>query len=134
MLSFLRRLPGMGRLLRTLGISGVPVTGYFGAGWPLGTLLLLYWLETILITLVVAALILLHRRSTRKAGHWNHDYTITFERQGKETTRTGKTTFLRYFLGIMIPFTAVHGIFVLLLALFVFPEHLGAEAGCLSTL
>lgn len=39
-------------MLRALGVSGVPAAGYFGAGWSLGTLLLLYWLETILVTLL----------------------------------------------------------------------------------
>ncbi|HUF77375.1 MAG TPA: DUF6498-containing protein [Thermoanaerobaculia bacterium] len=70
-LSCLRRLPGMGRVLRALGIGGVPAAGYFGAGWSLGTLLLLYWLETILVTLVVAVLILRHRHATRTAGHFS---------------------------------------------------------------
>lgn len=115
----------MGRLLRTLGISGVPAAGYFGAGWPLGTMLLLYWLETVLVTLVVAALIVRHRRTTRKAGHWDVEPIMTTSSR----TRTGTTTFLASFLGVMVPFTAGHGVFVAIFTFLVFPERLGAEAG-----
>lgn len=128
-LSSLRRLPGAGRVLRALGLGGVPPAGYFGAGWSLGTLLLLYWLETILVTLVVAVLILRHRHATRKAGHWSSEYSVTTTSGGRTTTRSGKTTFLKGFLGVMIPFTAVHGVFVLAFAFLVFPQEVGPAAG-----
>lgn len=122
-----RRIPGTGRALRALGVSGVPATGYFGAGWSLGTLLLLYWIETILMTAVVAALIVLHRRRTRKPGHWRSEYTVTTTRGGK-TTRSGDTTFLKGFLSVMVPFTAAHGLFVVMFAFLVFPQEIGPEA------
>jgi hypothetical protein len=124
----LRRLPGAGRVVRALGLSGVPATGYFGAGWSLGTLLLLYWLETILVTLVVAILILRHRSATRKAGHWNTAYSVTTSRGGRTSTRSGKTSFLTGFLGVMVPFTAGHGIFVAVFAFLVFPQEIGPAA------
>lgn len=125
---FLRRLPGVARVARAVGISGVPVAGYFGAGWSLGTLLLLYWLETILVTGMVALLVLRHRRVTRKAGHWNVPYTVTTTRGGRSTTRPGNTTFLASFLGTMVPFTAVHGVFIGIFAWLVFPQELGPDA------
>lgn len=125
----LRRLPGVARVARALGISGVPVAGYFGAGWSLGTLLLLYWLETILVTLTVTVLVLRHRQVTRKAGHWNVPYTVTTTGGGRSTTRSGNTTFLASFLGMMIPFTAVHGLFIGIFAWLVFPQELGPGAG-----
>jgi hypothetical protein len=115
-------------VLRALGLGGVPATGYFGAGWSLGTLLLLYWLETILVTLVVAILVVRHRHATRKAGHWNSEYSVTTTRGGRTTTRSGTTTFLKSFLGVMIPFTAGHGIFVAAFAFLVFPEEIGPAA------
>lgn len=127
-LSSLHRLPGAGRVLRALGLGGVPATGYFGAGWSLGTLLLLYWLETILVTLVVSILILRHRHATRKAGHWSSEYSVTTTRAGRTTTRSGTTTFLTSFLGVMIPFTAGHGIFVAVFAFLVFPTEIGPAA------
>lgn len=124
----LRGLPGVARVTRALGISGVPVAGYFGAGWSLGTLLLLYWLETILVTLMVAVLVLRHRQVTRKAGHWNVPNTVTTTRGGRSTTRSGNTTFLASFLGTMVPFTAVHGVFIGIFAWVVFPQELGPGA------
>jgi len=127
-LFLLRRLPGMGRVLRALGIGGVPAAGYFGAGWSLGTLLLLYWLETILVTLVVSLLIVRHRQATRRAGHWNAEYTVTTTRMGRRTTRTANTTFLKSFLAVMVPFTAGHGVFVAAFAFLVFPDQLGPAA------
>lgn len=127
-LSSLRRVPGAGRVLRALGIGGVPATGYFGAGWSLGTLLLLYWLETILVTLVVAILILRHRHATRRAGHWGSEYSVTTTRGGRTTTRSGTTTFLKSFLGVMVPFTAGHGIFVFVFVFLVFPQEVGPAA------
>jgi len=127
-LSFLRRLPGTGRVLRALGISGIPATGYFGAGWSIGTMLLLYWLETVLVTLVVAVLILRHRRATRKVGHWDAASMVTTTRNGQTTNRTHKTTFLASFLGLMVPFTAGHGIFVAVFVIQVFPSEIGPAA------
>lgn len=123
----LRRLPGAGRVLRALGLGGVPATGYFGAGWSIGTLLLLYWLETILVTLMVSILVVLHRRATRKAGHWNAEHTVT-SRGGRPTARAGRTTFLKGFLAVMVPFTLAHGLFVLLFAFLVFPQEVGPAA------
>lgn len=126
-LSSLRRLPGAGRVLRALGLGGVPATGYFGAGWSLGTLLLLYWLETILVTLLVSILILRHRRATRKAGHWKAGSSVTITSGGRTTTRRG--TFLQSFLGVMVPFTLGHGVFVAVFVFLVFPQELGPAAG-----
>lgn len=125
----IRRIPGAGRALRALGVSGVPATGYFGAGWSIGTLLLLYWIETIFMTVVVAALIVLHRRRTQKAGHWKAQYTDVTGRGAKTTGRTGDPTFLQGFLSVMIPFTAAHGVFVVMFAFLVFPQEIGPEAG-----
>lgn len=127
-LSFLRRLPGSGRVFRALGIGGVPATGYFGAGWSVGTLFLLYWLETVLVTLVVSVLIVQHRRATRKAGHWKTTRTVTTSGRDRGSVRFGETTFLKWFLTLMVPFTAAHGVFVAVFALQVFPEVIGPEA------
>lgn len=127
--SLLHRLPGAGRAVRALGVGGVPATGYFGAGWSIGTLLVLYWLETILVTLVVAALVLRHRRATRTAGHWGAQPTLGTGR-GRSAPRWSRgATFLRDFLSVMVPFTAAHGVFVALFAFFVFPQEAGPEAG-----
>lgn len=128
-MSLLHRLPGAGRAVRALGVGGVPATGYFGAGWSIGTLLVLYWLETVLVTMAVAIVVLRHRRATGTAGHWDVEHTVTTSRSGKRSTRSGKTTFLGAFLGVMVPFTAAHGVFVGLFAFAVFPQEVGPTAG-----
>jgi hypothetical protein len=78
--------------------------------------------------LVVAVLILRHRRATRKAGHWRSDYTVTTTRAGRRSSRYVKTTFLKSFLTLMVPFTAAHGVFVGVFAFLVFPGEFGPAA------
>jgi hypothetical protein len=111
-LSFLRRVPGAGRLLTALGVSGVPGAGYFGAGWPIGTMLALYWIETVLVILSVVVLVKRHRAVTRGPGR---------------RTR-GKDSYLGEFLGVMVAFTLGHGVFVALFAFLVFPDLIGPSA------
>ena len=123
-LSVLRRFPGAGRVLRALGIGGVPATGYFGAGWSPSTLLALYWLETVLMTLVVSILILLHRRATRKGGRWSAEHTV----RSPWGDRSGTTSFLASFLALMVPFTAGHGVFVAVFVFQAFPQTFGPAA------
>jgi hypothetical protein len=123
-LSFLRRLPGTGRVLRALGISGVPATGYFGAGWSVSTLLLLYWVETVLMTLVISVLIVIHRRATRTGGRWSAGHTV----RSSWGDRRGTTSYLASFLSLMVPFTAGHGIFVAVFVFQAFPQTFGPDA------
>ncbi len=51
--------------LTALGLNAVPAVGWFVGDWSAGTMLVLYWLETLLGTLLVAGRIILHRRSCR---------------------------------------------------------------------
>jgi hypothetical protein len=121
----LNKLPGVGRLLQALGINAVPATGFFAANWSIGTALLLYWGETLLVILCVSFLIARHRRLTRRAGHWGIQVTTTRRVGGQTTTSKSKTTHLVSFLAVMIPFTLAHGVFVGLLAFLVLPEKTG---------
>jgi hypothetical protein len=126
-----QRIPGLGRLLQALGVNSVPAAGFFGEGWSIGTTLLLYWIETVVVILLVTLRIVLHRRWTRKAGHWAVDYTVTTGSGSGRTTRHGQTTFLTGFLGVMIPFTAAHGLFVMVIAFLMLPQQ-GGEAARVS--
>lgn len=119
----------MARLLQALGVNSVPAVGFFGQGWSLGTTLALYWLETVLVIVLVSVRIVLHRRLTHKAGHWNIPYETRTTVAGRTTVRTGTTTFLASFLGVMVPFTAGHGLFLGLLVALVIPEFAGAAEG-----
>lgn len=120
----LRRLPGAGQVVRALGVGGVPATGFFAAGWSIGTLLVLYWLETILVTVVVSVVILGHRRATRSANR-RHDPS----RGQRSSNGSHGASTLRDFLSVMVPFTAGHGVFVAAFAFLVFPQEVGPEAG-----
>jgi hypothetical protein len=131
MKALVQRIPGLGRLLQALGVNSVPAAGFFGEGWSIGTTLLLYWIETVVVILLVTLRIVLHRRWTRKAGHFAAAYTVTTGSGSARQTRHGKTTFLAGFLGVMIPFTAAHGIFVAAIAFLMLPQQ-GGEAAKVS--
>ncbi|MBZ0101957.1 MAG: DinB family protein, partial [Thermoanaerobaculia bacterium] len=47
-----QRIPGLGRLLQALGVNSIPAAGFFGEGWSIGTTLLLYWVETLVVILL----------------------------------------------------------------------------------
>lgn len=128
MMRLIRRMPWLGRLLQALGVNSVPAAGFFAEGWSVGTTLALYWLETVLIIVLVAARIVLHRRATRKAGHWSVDVETRITTRGRTTVRQGKTTYLVGFLGVMIPFTAAHGLFLGALVFLILPERAGSSA------
>jgi len=57
------------RIIQILGLNGVPAAGWFGGGWTEGTVMAVYWTESILMALLVALRISWHWRKTRKAGH-----------------------------------------------------------------
>jgi hypothetical protein len=106
MRSLLARLPGAGRVAQTLGLNSVPVAGVFAQGWSSGTALALYWLESALVIGLVAARIALHRRRTRKAGHWRAPHFTTPGRFGSAGSLLG--SYVRFAL----PFTVLHGVFL----------------------
>lgn len=52
--------------LLALAMNAVPIVGVMAYGWSVPTVLLLFWLETLAITLAHCARIALHRRLSRK--------------------------------------------------------------------
>lgn len=119
----------LGRLAQLLGLNAVPVAGFFGQGWSPGTALAIYWVEGLLVIFFVAARIVLHRRWTRKRGHFRAP---AFHRQQARTVETapvGSGSLLGGYLGVAIPFTLVHGLFLGLLLFLFLPREFGAEAG-----
>lgn len=58
------------RLVQTLGVTSVPLGGFFVGGWSPATLLAVYWFENLFGTLLLAARIAVHWRLTRKRGHY----------------------------------------------------------------
>ena len=111
------RLLATPRLLEVLAVNAIPLYGVMRDEWSLATLLVLYWVENLLNTVFVSGRILLHRVVTRKRGHWTaqRGVTITTQSGGKKTTWAAgePTTLLVSFVSTNLPFTLVHGIFVI---------------------
>jgi len=79
-------------------VNAVPLYGVKVLGWSIGTVLILYWLENLLVALFTCARIALHRALTRKAGHF---------RGGRAASGL-----LADYAPVALVFTLVHGIFV----------------------
>ncbi len=102
------------RILEALAVNAVPLWGLFH-GWSLGTLLVLYWCENLLNTFFIGARIWLHRKLTRKRGHWTTAEIVRTTRHGGGTETERKvvpTTLLATFAGTNLIFTLAHGVFV----------------------
>ncbi|MEP0774524.1 MAG: hypothetical protein HRF46_09200 [Acidobacteriota bacterium] len=109
----------LARLGQVLGVNAVPVAGFFGAGWSQASALAVYWVEGALSIAFVAARIALHRRWTRKVGHYRR---ATFEHQKGEPGAVGSGSLLGSYLSVAIPFTAVHGLFLAIILFLFLPQ------------
>jgi Family of unknown function (DUF6498) len=111
-------------LLTALGLNAVPAVGWFVGEWSAGTMLVLYWLETLIGALLLAVLIVLHRRVRPSKGHWNYHAP-----QGQAPQTSGRSTYLSAFLVPAIVFTIAHGIFLVVLGFMAIANHLSSEVG-----
>ena len=98
------------RLVQLIGVNSVPLWGATH-GWSPATLLVIYWFENFLGGLLVAARIAIHRRTTRKQGH----FVVEEVRHGRKMFVTG--SFLRHFAVLALGFTAAHGFFLAIVLL-----------------
>jgi hypothetical protein len=119
------------RIGNVLALNGVPLWGVFAAQWPLGIALAIYWFENLFLILLIALRIVLHRRATRKQGHYNAvitAVTTTTRARGKITKRSthSRGSFLRGFLTVAIAFTLAHGVFLVVILFLALPQLLGA--------
>jgi hypothetical protein len=105
-------------LITALGLNAVPAAGWFVGEWSAGTMLVLYWLETLIGTLLVAVRILLHRRLVPAQGHWAYEAPKGTEHQAG----SHGSTYLTAFLLPALVFTAAHGVFLAVLGLVVFSK------------
>jgi uncharacterized protein DUF6498 len=97
------------RILLVLALNAVPLWGFTGDGWSVGTVLALYWLQTVISIPLVAGLIILHRRMTRKRGHYRAD-----------------GSYLANFLMMSVVFALVHGLVLALMLGVVWRNAAGA--------
>jgi hypothetical protein len=98
--------------LTALGLNAVPAAGWFAGDWSPGTTLLLYWLETLLATLLLTARISLHRRLSPSRGHWEYQAPPRHDAKGRRVYGGNGSTFLVSFLVPSLVFTAAHGVFL----------------------
>lgn len=101
------------RIAQMIGLNAVPGFGFLSLRWTAGTILALYWIENLFGSLLIAMRIDLHRRLTRKRGHYvNHNTGVTVELDGhKKQVRT----ILASFLITSIVFTLAEGLFLALM-------------------
>lgn len=83
------------RYLLVLLINGITIYGVFRLGWSIGTAIAIYWCENVIGIIFISILFVMHRAVTHKRGHTRH--------------------VLRGFLAKAIPFTLVHGFFLVTL-------------------
>jgi hypothetical protein len=108
--------------LTALGLNAVPALGWFVGDWSAGTTLVLYWLETLIGTLLLAGRIILHRRIRPSKGHWNYQAP-----EGQAPQTSGRSTYLSAFLVPALVFTFAHGIFLAALGFMAVANHLSPE-------
>jgi len=94
-------------LLFVLLVNAVPLYGVKYLDWSVGTVLMLYWLENLLIAVFTCARIVLHRALTRKRGHWR-----TGQLGSKVNGKQSGQGLLGEYAVIAFVFTLAHGIFV----------------------
>ena len=104
--------------LTALGLNAIPAAGWFVGQWSAGTMLVIYWLETLIGTLLVAVRIVLHRRVVPAQGHWAYEAPKGAEGQAG----SHGSTYLTAFLVPSLVFTAAHGVFLAVLGLIVFSK------------
>jgi hypothetical protein len=100
----------MRSFLTALGLNAVPAAGWFFGEWSAGTMLVLYWLETLIGTLLVGIRIVIHRRLRPSKGHW--DYQAPEGQQQQQQRTSNRSTYLSAFLVPALVFTFAHGVFL----------------------
>ena len=103
----------MRSLITALGLNAVPAAGWFFGEWSAGTMLVLYWLETLIGTLLVGIRIVLHRRIRPSKGHWNYQAPQGQQQQQQQQQQAGnRSSYLSAFLVPALVFTFAHGVFL----------------------
>src|SRR5262245_39868808 len=98
------------RLLVVLAINGVVIYGVGWAEWNGATALAVYWVETLTGGLLIAVRIWLHRRWTRKRGHYRSQLGVTVSGAGDNPTTIN--SFFAEYLTLIIVFSLGHAVFL----------------------
>ncbi|HTF88699.1 MAG TPA: DUF6498-containing protein [Planctomycetota bacterium] len=84
----------LGRLTQLLALSTLPLIGVFWADWSEATAIAYYWCETAIVVSFVALRLVIHRRRTKRRGHYVEKQTSTNGRPPKRGIGTYNATFL----------------------------------------
>ena len=101
----------LARLSLLLGLNAVPVVGVAGAGWTNATALVLYWCETVILVLLVALRIRLHRRWTNKRCHYCETL-VKITRNGLSRTERSTGYFGTSFIAVALTFATAQAVFL----------------------
>jgi hypothetical protein len=103
-------------LIQVLALNGVPLYGVYALGWSWGTVLVLYWCETLLGTFFITLRMVLHRRLTHKRGYDRPQLGI---KQNDKPFRA----FIPEFVTGSLAFNLVHGIFLAAILAFLLQDR-----------
>jgi hypothetical protein len=107
-------------ILTALGINAVPALGWFLGDWNSGTTLAVYWFETVVATLLIAARTLVHRRKVRVRGHFAYA-------SNQPGFRGAPIPFLRHYLPVALAFSTAHAVFLVAIIFLLTQNGRGAE-------
>jgi hypothetical protein len=103
-------------LIQVLALNGVPLYGVYVLGWSWGTVLVLYWCETLLGTFFITLRMFLHRRLTHKRGYYRPQLGI------KENDKPFRAFIPEFVTGSLV-FNLVHGIFLAAILAFLLQDR-----------
>jgi uncharacterized protein DUF6498 len=106
-----------------LARNAIPVWGFLGQGWSPATTLVVYWLETLVGTLLIALRMEIHRHLTHFRGYSVEDgpATISVSSSGG-APKPLHLGYIKAFLVGALAFVLVHGVFLFALVALVLPE------------
>ena len=111
-------------LLFALAVNAIPAWGVFGLGWSVGVLLILFWLDNLLGTLLAALRLHLHQRRSDDPAYGDRTQAPRMTVNGREVVFASHA---KGFLSTALPFALAHGVFALVLP-FAFAQQSGADA------
>jgi hypothetical protein len=115
-------------ILSVLFSNGLVIWGLGWAGWSGPTALAIYWGENAVGTIFIALRIWLHRRLTRKRGHYRNHLGLQASGAGADKIQSiTDKSFLAEYLTTSVIFTLGHGVFVLAIFALIFKDAPDAD-------
>ncbi len=99
-------------LLFVFLINAVPLFGVALFGWSASTVLVLFWFENVILAVYTTLRIAVHRRLTRKRGHWRINQ-LGLVIKGKPSNMG----LMAEYMNSALAFTMVHGVFIGVIAI-----------------